>query len=165
MTGRQKRAGDGAELEAARILTDLTGTPVRRLLGAGRQDDLGDLDTAHLGVAAQVSRVLRPADAATRMRSKVESARVQAARAGLAGHVALLRVTVGGRVVWRAGVTIDTIDRAETTVGDGPAWEAVVHGAAWAPSWVAVDDTAAVTTLGRWWEWWQTQPWRTEAAA
>jgi hypothetical protein len=39
-----KRKGDGAELEAARLLADLTGWPVRRKLGAGRTDDTGDLD-------------------------------------------------------------------------------------------------------------------------
>ena len=39
-----KRKGDKAELEAARLLADLTGHPVRRKLGAGRSDDTGDLD-------------------------------------------------------------------------------------------------------------------------
>ncbi len=46
MTGRNssKEKGDRAELEAARLLADLTGWPVRRRLGAGRADDTGDLD-------------------------------------------------------------------------------------------------------------------------
>lgn len=39
-----KRKGDAAELEAARRLAALTGWPIRRKLGAGRQDDSGDLD-------------------------------------------------------------------------------------------------------------------------
>jgi hypothetical protein len=39
-----KSKGDRAELEAARLLADLTGWPVRRKLGAGRADDTGDLD-------------------------------------------------------------------------------------------------------------------------
>ena len=44
MASPSKRKGDSAELEAARLLTDLTGYPVRRKLGAGRADDTGDLD-------------------------------------------------------------------------------------------------------------------------
>lgn len=43
MTNPQKRKGDRAELEAARILAELTGFDVRRALGAGRADDTGDL--------------------------------------------------------------------------------------------------------------------------
>lgn len=39
-----KRKGDRAELEAAKVLADLTGFPVRRKLGAGRTDDEGDLE-------------------------------------------------------------------------------------------------------------------------
>jgi len=38
--------GDRAELEAPRLLADLTGWPIRRKLGAGRTDDTGDLDGA-----------------------------------------------------------------------------------------------------------------------
>jgi hypothetical protein len=44
MANPAKRKGDSAELEAARLLADLTGWPVRRKLGAGRLDDCGDLD-------------------------------------------------------------------------------------------------------------------------
>src|SRR5690606_27626946 len=44
MANPQKNKGDKAELEAARLLADLTGWPVRRKLGAGRADDTGDLD-------------------------------------------------------------------------------------------------------------------------
>lgn len=44
MTTPSKRKGDAAELEAARLLAQLTGWPVRRRLGAGRADDCGDLD-------------------------------------------------------------------------------------------------------------------------
>ena len=43
MSNPSKRKGDAAELEAARILANLTGHDVRRALGAGRQDDCGDL--------------------------------------------------------------------------------------------------------------------------
>ena len=44
MTNPSKDKGDEAEREAARLLADLTGWPVRRKLGAGRTDDTGDLD-------------------------------------------------------------------------------------------------------------------------
>jgi hypothetical protein len=44
MTHPSKRKGDSAELEAARLLAEHTGYPVRRKLGAGRTDDCGDLD-------------------------------------------------------------------------------------------------------------------------
>ena len=44
MTHPAKRKGDAAELEAARLLAEHTGWPVRRKLGAGRADDCGDLD-------------------------------------------------------------------------------------------------------------------------
>jgi hypothetical protein len=44
MAGSAKRKGDWAEREIAGILSDLLGFPVRRKLGAGRLDDVGDLD-------------------------------------------------------------------------------------------------------------------------
>jgi Holliday junction resolvase len=40
----QKNKGDRAEREIAGILADLLGVNVRRKLGAGRQDDQGDID-------------------------------------------------------------------------------------------------------------------------
>ena len=39
-----KRKGDKAELEVQGILRDLLGVPARRALGAGRLDDVGDID-------------------------------------------------------------------------------------------------------------------------
>ena len=39
-----KRKGDKAERDLAALLTQRLGTPIRRMLGAGRQDDIGDLD-------------------------------------------------------------------------------------------------------------------------
>lgn len=44
MANPQKRKGDNAERELSRLLSDLLGFTVRRKLGAGRQDDQGDLD-------------------------------------------------------------------------------------------------------------------------
>lgn len=64
MTNPAKRKGDGAELEAARLLADLTGWPVRRKLGAGRSDDTGDLDgipdcTAQVKAYKDIQRSVR----------------------------------------------------------------------------------------------------------
>jgi Holliday junction resolvase len=44
MTNPQKRKGDDAERELAKQLEALLGFKVRRKLGAGRQDDTGDID-------------------------------------------------------------------------------------------------------------------------
>lgn len=44
MTGPAKRKGDKAELEVQGLLRDLLGEPARRLLGAGRRDDMGDIE-------------------------------------------------------------------------------------------------------------------------
>jgi Holliday junction resolvase len=44
MTNPQKRKGDAAERELAKQLEALLGFKVRRKLGAGRQDDTGDID-------------------------------------------------------------------------------------------------------------------------
>jgi len=44
MTGSSKRKGDLAEREAAQLIFDLLGVPARRKLGAGRMDDMGDID-------------------------------------------------------------------------------------------------------------------------
>lgn len=44
MANRNKQKGDRAERELAHILTRDLGIPIRRMLGAGRLDDIGDLD-------------------------------------------------------------------------------------------------------------------------
>ena len=44
MANRNKNKGDRAERELAKRLTDLLNRPMRRMLGAGRQDDIGDID-------------------------------------------------------------------------------------------------------------------------
>lgn len=52
MANPAKRKGDAAERELAGLLQDMLGINVRRKLGAGRQDDTGDLDG--LNCTAQV---------------------------------------------------------------------------------------------------------------
>jgi hypothetical protein len=64
MTNSPKRKGDAAERELAKHLSDLLGFTVRRKLGAGRQDDEGDLDglpdcTAQVKNYSDVLRAIR----------------------------------------------------------------------------------------------------------
>jgi hypothetical protein len=66
MANPAKLKGDRAELEAAALLTQLTGHSVRRKLGAGRADDTGDLD----GLPDTVVQVANWADTAAAARRK-----------------------------------------------------------------------------------------------
>lgn len=66
MANPAKVKGDRAELEAAALLTQLTGHSVRRKLGAGRADDTGDLD----GLPDTVVQVANWADTASAARRK-----------------------------------------------------------------------------------------------
>lgn len=44
MANPNKRKGDRAELDLAKLLTEMLNQPMRRALGAGRADDIGDID-------------------------------------------------------------------------------------------------------------------------
>lgn len=62
-----KRKGDRAELEVQEILRELLGVPARRALGAGRKDDVGDID----GVPETVIQVAnKPSDTLRAVREK-----------------------------------------------------------------------------------------------
>lgn len=98
MTSPQKRKGDAAELEIARILHDLTGWPVRRKLGAGRTDDEGDLE----GIPDTVVQVANWADVTRAIRQKPVEAEQQRANAGATFAVTLIRLRGG---MWRAVLT------------------------------------------------------------
>ena len=100
MASPQKAKGDRAELEAAELLTQLLGVPVRRRLGAGRQDDTGDLD----GVPAHVIQVANWADTAAAARIKPREAEQQRLNAN-ATHAATL-VRFRGRQ-WRVVLTLE----------------------------------------------------------
>jgi hypothetical protein len=102
MTGSAKRKGDRAEIEAAEILHDQTGFPVRRKLGAGRADDQGDLD----GVPDTVVQVANRADLAATIREKPLEAEVQRQRAGATFAVTMIRLR-GGQ--WRAVLTVEQL--------------------------------------------------------
>jgi len=104
MTNPQKQKGDRAELEAAAILTDLLGVPVRRKLGAGRIDDTGDLD----GVPGHVVQVASWADTAAAARVKPKEAEQQRINAQ-ATHAATLVRFRGG--TWRVVLTLEQWSR------------------------------------------------------
>ena len=91
MSNPQKRKGDAAEREAAELLTDLLGTPCRRKLGAGRQDDCGDID----GVPDHVIQVASWKDTAAAARIKPPEAEQQRLNAQ-ARHAATLVRFRGG---------------------------------------------------------------------
>jgi hypothetical protein len=100
MTNPQKRKGDAAELEAARLLSEALGLPVRRKLGAGRSDDTGDLD----GVPGHVVQVASWADTAAAARVKPKGAEQQRINAQ-ADHAATLIRFRGG--TWRVVLTLE----------------------------------------------------------
>lgn len=91
MTGRAKVKGDRAEREAASLLTRLLHRPVRRLLGAGRTDDTGDLD----GIDGWAIQVADWTDLARAVRQKPIDAEIQAANAGQRHGAALIRLRGG----------------------------------------------------------------------
>jgi hypothetical protein len=100
MTGAAKRKGDSAEREAATLLHNLTGYPVRRKLGAGRMDDEGDLE----GIPDTVVQVANWADITRVVRVKPLEAEAQRINAGATFAVTLVRLR-GGE--WRAVLTLE----------------------------------------------------------
>jgi hypothetical protein len=101
VTNPAKVKGDAAEREIAAILADLTGWPVRRKLGAGRQDDVGDLD----GIPETVAQVAyRPSHTLDAVRQKPIDAERQRVNAGATFAFAAIRFR-GGE--WRCVLTVD----------------------------------------------------------
>lgn len=100
MTGAAKRKGDTAERELAGILADALGFPVRRKLGAGRADDVGDLD----GIPDTVVQVANWADVTSAIRIKPREVEDQRANANAVHAVTFVRLR-GGE--WRAVLTVE----------------------------------------------------------
>lgn len=92
MTNPQKAKGDAAEREVAALLSDLLGLPVRRKLGAGRKDDIGDLD----GIPDTVVQVVNRRDLWAALRLKPPACEQQQANAGATFGATAVRM-VGGR--------------------------------------------------------------------
>jgi hypothetical protein len=88
----QKLKGDRAELGVQALIRDLLGWPARRKLGAGRLDDVGDID----GVPDTVIQVADWKDAIAALRLKPLECEVQQARAGATFGATFLRLRGGG---------------------------------------------------------------------
>jgi len=101
----QKRKGDAAELEAQALIRDLTGWPARRMLGAGRTDDVGDIS----GVPGWTIQVASWKDVASAVREKPRGCVDQQARAGTTHGCTFLRLR-GGE--WRV---VQTLEQWATT--------------------------------------------------
>jgi hypothetical protein len=95
MSNPAKRKGDSAELEVQALIRDLTGWPARRKLGAGRTDDMGDID----GVPYTVVQVAAYKDLARGIREKVPGCVEQQERAGATFGATFLRLRGGKYVV------------------------------------------------------------------
>jgi hypothetical protein len=100
MANRPKRKGDRGELEAAAVLTEALSIPVRRKLGAGRQDDTGDLE----GLPGHVVQVANWKDIAAALRIKPKEAEQQRINAQVEHAATLIRLR-GGE--WRMVLTLE----------------------------------------------------------
>jgi hypothetical protein len=98
MANAPKARGDRAEREAAELLTLLLGVPIRRRLGAGRSDDVGDLD----GLPDFVLQVADWKDAARAVREKPDAAELQRGNAKALHAATLVRFRGGA---WRVVLT------------------------------------------------------------
>lgn len=98
MTSPSKRKGDTAELEVQALLRDLLGVPARRMLGAGRKDDVGDIT----GVPDVTIQVCNWKDVAQAVRHKPVECEEQRARAGSTFAASFVRLRGG---VWRVVLT------------------------------------------------------------
>lgn len=98
MSSPQKDKGDRAEREISELLTELTGLPVRRKLGAGRKDDEGDLE----GLPDITVQVAAWKDTLAAVRTKPLEAEQQRLNAGSSLVVTLVKLNRAG---WRAVMT------------------------------------------------------------
>lgn len=104
MTTPAKRKGDGAELEVAKQLADLTGWPVRRKLGAGRADDTGDLH----GLPETTVQVKAYGDVLRAIREGLPELRVQQANARTTfGALAVRRPRQPAETRWMVVMDLD----------------------------------------------------------
>ena len=91
MTNPSKRKGDKAELEVQALLQQHLGVPARRKLGAGRQDDMGDID----GVTDTTIQVANRKDVCAAVRAKPLDCEDQQQHAGTTFGATFLRLRGG----------------------------------------------------------------------
>ena len=100
MAHPSKRKGDAAELEIAKYLSDHLGHDVKRMLGAGRADDVGDLH----GIPDCTCEVKNYKDLATGINEGLADLDREQVNAGTTFGVVFVRRR-GGR--WLAVLDID----------------------------------------------------------
>ncbi len=100
MANPSKRKGDRAELEVQALLRDHLGVPARRKLGAGRRDDMGDID----GVPYTVISVANLSRVSEGVRRKPLEAEEQRVRANVPFAATFLRLRGGD---YRVVMTVD----------------------------------------------------------
>lgn len=91
MPNAAKNKGDRAELEVQALLRDLLGVPARRALGAGRLDDIGDID----GVPDTCISVTNRKDVATAVRVKPAECELQRRRRNVQFAATFVRLRGG----------------------------------------------------------------------
>lgn len=92
MANPAKNKGSKAERDAAALIQELTGWPARRKLGAGRQDDQGDIE----GVPDTTIQVANYKAIARALAEKVPASEKQQARAGTTFGCSFIRRPGGG---------------------------------------------------------------------
>ena len=107
----QKNKGDKAEREAAELLSQATGYEVRRQLGAGRLDDIGDLD----GIPETIVQVADWTDKSKACLQKPREAEMQRWNAKAKYAASMIRWR-GGH--WRMVMTVDQFARLLTAAID-----------------------------------------------
>lgn len=100
MTGTNQRKGSRGEIEVANLIRDELGYPARRKLGAGRLDDVGDID----GVPRHVIQVANWADVQRAAREKPLAAETQRINADEPFAATFVRFRGGD---WRVVLTVD----------------------------------------------------------
>jgi hypothetical protein len=119
MAHPSKRKGDVAELELAKLLADSLGIPVKRMLGAGRQEDCGDLH----GLTDWTAEVKNYANVADGINEGLRDLDREQANAGTPFGVVFVRRR-GGR--WLAVMDVDrwcSVYRETTAQRHGGGWD------------------------------------------
>ena len=124
MANSAKRKGDRAELEVQGILRDLLGVPARRMLGAGRLDDIGDIDGLP-DTVIQVTAADRAADALAKIAETV----TQQQRAGALFGATWWRRRGGGHVVMLTPEQFATLWREAQPIANARAGEEALRTA------------------------------------
>jgi hypothetical protein len=107
MPNPQKRKGDSFELRCAKAVSELTGLDVRRALGAGRADDIGDL----WGIPDWTIQCKSYKNVTTAMREAVAGSERQQRNAGTAYGAGM--VNARGRII-----VVQSIEQWCATLGD-----------------------------------------------